>query len=78
MLGAGWVERRLQGDSGGEEDRAGAMPETQGCPWPARGEEGCYMIENSEWEWEAKAPGWGGPEARVGWLEPLTILTPRG
>lgn len=36
------------------------------------------MIENSEWEWEAKAPGCGGPKARVGWLEPLNILKPCG
>lgn len=77
VLGAGWGERRLQGDSGGE-DRAGATPEAQGCPWPGRREEGCSMTENAEWDWEAKAPGWGGPKARAGWLEPLTILTPCG
>lgn len=39
VLGAGRVERQLQGDSGGGEDRAGAVPETLGRPWPGREEE---------------------------------------
>lgn len=66
MLGAGWVERQLQGDSGGGEDRAGAVPETQGRPWPGRKEErrAVKRLGNSEREWEAKVPGCRGPKAK--------------
>lgn len=37
VLGAGWVERRLQGDSGGGEARLELSRETWG--WPSPGEE---------------------------------------
>lgn len=60
------MERQLQGDSGGGEDRAGAMPETQDRPWPGRGEEkkAVKLLGNSEREWEVKVPGCGGPKAK--------------
>lgn len=37
VLGAGWVERQLQGDSGGGEDRLELSRETRGWPGLAGG-----------------------------------------
>lgn len=38
-VGAGWVERQLQGDSGGGEDRLELSRETETWGWPGQGEE---------------------------------------
>lgn len=67
MLGAGWVERQLQGDSGGGEDRAGSGPGNTGLALVGRGGErqDCWMIKKLGRGIESQSARMWGPWAKV-------------
>lgn len=76
------MERQLQGDSGGGEDRLELSRETEtdvGLAWPGRGEEGCEMIKKLRTGMGSKSTRMRVAQGqRVCWQEPPPQPPPPG